>query len=49
MVQKIPSHSRSGGQDENLDKTTGVVKRESEVLATKLKSKRRHVFEFSQR
>lgn len=49
MVQKIPSHTTSGGQDENKNKTTSVDKREPEVLATKLKSKRRHVPEFSQR
>lgn len=33
MFEKIPSHDRSGGQDENPDKMTGVVKRESEILA----------------
>lgn len=27
MVQKIPSPARSDGQDKNLDKTNGVVKR----------------------
>jgi len=38
-----------GVVSKNLDKITGVVKRESEVLATKLKSKRRHIFEYTQR